>query len=98
MAVVIVLALASSLIAQEQHRRGTDARPEAGVAQRTLADDARPMVPADPSAWAGSMLIIILAMFLMAAVVGPIVRSEMPQEVPDSHLHGHDEHDHGHAH
>ena len=64
------------------------------------AADDRPVVPHDAAAWAGTMLIIILAMFLMAAVIGPMVRMEIPVESHDEH-HGHDEHghgDHGHAH
>src|SRR4051812_42604712 len=97
-AALIVLAMGTPLIAQEQNRRGVDARAEGGVVQNTIASDARPMLPLDPSAWAGSMLIIILAMFLMAAVVGPIVRSEVPQEAPDSHSHGDDEHADAHGH
>jgi hypothetical protein len=39
------------------------------------------------SHWAGPMLIIIAGMFLAAAVIGPIVRSEAPQEVPPAHSH-----------
>lgn len=56
----------------------------------------RPVIPADASAWAGTMLIVIGAMFLMAATVGPIVRAEMPEAGPVSHGHhepvGHDAH------
>jgi hypothetical protein len=65
-------------------------------------EEARPVLPADPSAWAGTMLIIIVAMFLMAAVIGPMVRIEVPLEShDDAHGHGHDEHGHApdpHAH
>ena len=60
------------------------------------AADDRPVVPTDAAAWAGTLLIIILAMFLMAAVIGPMVRLEVPAESHDDH-HGHDDHGHGHA-
>jgi hypothetical protein len=46
--------------------------------------------------WPAVMLIIVLGMFLAAMVVGPVVRINMPEEVPITHAH--DEsygHDHG---
>jgi len=46
-----------------------------------------PVIPAE-STWAGSVVIMILAMFLAAAVIGPIVRANMPEDVP---LESHDE-------
>jgi len=46
-----------------------------------------PAIPAE-STWAGPVVIGILAMFLAAAVIGPIVRANMPEDVP---LESHDE-------
>jgi hypothetical protein len=60
------------------------------------AEGDRPVVPTDAAAWAGATLIIIIAMFLMAAVIGPMVRMEIPVESHDDHGHGHDDHGHGH--
>jgi hypothetical protein len=37
--------------------------------------------------WPGAVVIVILSMFLAAAVVGPIVRANMPEEVPPAHSH-----------
>ena len=38
--------------------------------------------------WAGSMVIIVRsALFLAAAVIGPIVHAIMPEEVPPAHAH-----------
>jgi hypothetical protein len=50
--------------------------------------------------WAGVVIIIVLGMFLAAAVIGPIVRANAPEEVPPAHSH--DEppgasHHHGHS-
>jgi hypothetical protein len=41
----------------------------------------------EDSHWAGPMAIIILAFFLAAAVIGPIVRADTPEEVPPAHSH-----------
>ena len=50
-------------------------------------------------AWVGVMGIVILAMFAMAAVIGPVSRANMPPEVPDAGGHGHDDsRGHGDAH
>ena len=108
----VVLALSicvASTIAQEHHdapaRPAQPAHSDApkSDAMHTLTDPHappvdgdRPVVPTDAAAWAGTMLIIIIAMFLMAAVIGPMVRLEVPPESHhDDHGHGHD-HDHGH--
>jgi hypothetical protein len=38
--------------------------------------------------WAGALVIaILLGFFLPAAVIGPIVRSDTPEEVPPAHSH-----------
>lgn len=58
-----------------------------------------PQISTDGS-WAGSMAIIILLSFIAAAVIGPIVRSEIPEEVPPAHAHDEppgSSHHHGHS-
>ena len=45
-----------------------------------------PVIPAD-STWAGSMVIILIGLFVAAAVIGPIVRANTPEEVPPAHSH-----------
>jgi hypothetical protein len=69
------------------------ALPALVLAEASTPDDlVRPRFPVDATGWSGSMVIVILAMFLMAAVVGPVVRAEMKEEpAPD-----HDDHGHGH--
>jgi hypothetical protein len=37
--------------------------------------------------WVGSTLIMIGGLFLAAAVLGPIIRANNPQEVPPTHSH-----------
>ncbi|MBC8109309.1 MAG: hypothetical protein H7Z14_22185 [Anaerolineae bacterium] len=90
---------ARSAVAQEHataHAPAPAHSTEAAHSAPAGEEEARPVLPTDPSAWAGTMLIIIVAMFLMAAVIGPMVRMEIPAELhDDAHGHGHD--DHGHA-
>ena len=51
---------------------------------------AHPTVPRANSLWPGTMLIWVGLMFVCAAIIGPIVRSEIPpEEAP--HTHSHDE-------
>jgi hypothetical protein len=45
-----------------------------------------PMMPGNTT-WVGAMVIIVLGKFLAAAVIGPYVRTEMPEEVPRAHAH-----------
>jgi hypothetical protein len=37
--------------------------------------------------WTGVVLIAIALMFLAAAIIGPVVRSEQPEEIPPAHSH-----------
>jgi len=46
----------------------------------------QPMLSADAS-WAGTLLIVVAAMFVAAAFIGPMVRTEAPREVPVAHSH-----------
>lgn len=49
---------------------------------------AEPMpVPPVGARWAGVVVIVILALFLAAAVIGPIVRANAPEEIPPAHSH-----------
>ena len=63
------------------------AHPAAEGAAADHADPApHPVIP-EPAEWPGTVVIVILSMFLAAAVVGPIVRANMPEEVPPAHSH-----------
>ena len=56
-----------------------------------------PSLPAEGNLWTGSMLIIIVGMFLMAAAVGMLSHAEQVEEAPvDDHGHGHG-HDDAHG-
>lgn len=37
--------------------------------------------------WAGVMVIAIVGLFITAAIVGPIVRANLPAELPPAHSH-----------
>jgi hypothetical protein len=51
-----------------------------------------PVAP-EPAVWPGVMLVVIAGMFFAAAVIGPIVRASMEEELPPTHSH---DEDHGH--
>ena len=77
----------------------------AGPSHAAPADDAhapaanQAVLPPPGIRWPAVMVIIVLGMFLAALIIGPVVRMNMPEEVPVSHTHdekhGHDR-DHGH--
>jgi hypothetical protein len=103
-----MLSLALAVFASRAGAQEAEPAPKSD-AMSTLAPDAhappvegdRPVVPTDAAAWAGAMLIIIIAMFLMAAVIGPMVRMEMAAnhqtEDPAAEDEPHPSH-HGHSH
>ena len=72
--------------AVETHSGGS---VEGGHAEGGHAADAalHPALPDASDRWPGTVVIVILSMFLAAAVVGPIVRANMPEEVPPAHTH-----------
>jgi hypothetical protein len=62
---------------------------------------AHPTLPASHELWPGVMLLIVIAMFFAAAVIGIVVDLNLPDEPPPpAHdEHRHDDHAHGgHAH
>jgi len=80
----------------------TDITLDIDAHRAALPASAMPVL-SSPDAWAGAMTIVILAMFAMAAVIGPVATANMGQEVPDSAGHGHDDshadaHDPSHGH
>src|SRR3954447_5074386 len=107
----LLLSLSATMARAQEHASEAPAAPAAhddAAARGEKETVDRPSLSVDPT-WAGVMVIIILGMFVMAAAIGPIMRSEMPEEVPVPHghdevvgheaAHGHDpHHGHGHAH
>ncbi|HEX3355576.1 MAG TPA: hypothetical protein VHS31_01245 [Tepidisphaeraceae bacterium] len=59
-----------------------------GLSAVALAAEAepRPTLSSDGS-WVPVILIVVGGMFLAAAVIGPIVRANTPEEVPPAHSH-----------
>jgi hypothetical protein len=86
------LSLAGIAPAQE-HAATSHAAPgptthRTAEAQATEADALPPPVISDDGSWAGAMVIIILlGFFLPAWVIGSIVHTETPEEVPPAHSH-----------
>jgi hypothetical protein len=81
---VAVVALVS-LLASAPHLGAAEPTHEGGVAH-VAAQEAHPVVP-PAGEWAGAMLIVVGALFLAAMVIGPMVRAEVPEEVPPAHSH-----------
>ena len=87
---------------------------ESSAAHGAAEHEAGPVPPDPHITWPGVMLILILTMFVLAAVIGPVARAHAPPEEPPpahshdeppgaSHHHGasgtiNPEPDHGHAH
>jgi len=100
MAVMIACALAVGLSsfarAADTHATEHGVMPEHSAAAHGETHAAaqvsypHPILPRANNLWPGTMLIWVGLMFLCAAIIGPIVRSEMPSdEAP--HTHSHDE-------
>ena len=98
---VILLSVSNATLLAAEPAHNASATPaHASPGNAAAHHDAQPVLPAS-SPLGGSMLILILGLFLAAAIVGPVVRYHAPEEVPDvshdEHGHGaHDAHDHGH--
>ena len=87
-----------------QPAEGIDVPPARGERAAVEADVgpayAHPTLPAGDHLWVGPMMIVVVAMFLVAAIIGFVHDSEMPHEEPGAaggHGHGHSHDDHGHA-
>ncbi len=52
-------------------------------------DEGHPILSANGT-WAGIVVIVVVCLVLAAAVIGPIVRAEMPGEVPEAFSHTED--------
>lgn len=91
MTVFVVVALcARGVMAQNEHEQTTAPSEH----RETTETAAGPQVSEDAS-WAGVMLLVIMGLFLSAAVIGPVVRLLSPEPEPVPDMHGHDAHDHG---
>jgi hypothetical protein len=45
------------------------------------------VLPEAGTTWPGVTLLVIAGMFLGAAIIGPMVRANLPREVPPAHSH-----------
>lgn len=100
---VVILGLSTWARGQEHAAPHATAATSPNATAHDSADARQPTLP-EPSALPGSVIILILGMFLAAAIVGPVVRYHEPEAPPepsdhDDHghgSHGHDAHGHGH--
>ena len=89
-ALIALMLLSTPGWCQEAASPGTEqpvARTGAGAAENTEDAAPHPALPDRSDRWPGTVVIIILSMFLAALLVGPIVRANMPEEVPPTHTH-----------
>lgn len=77
---------ASTVVAQVAPGVGESASADSAIAVEG-AGVPHPVPPPPDRRWPGVMVIVILGLFLAAAVIGPIVRAEMPAELPQTHTH-----------
>ncbi len=61
----------------------------ADAAPSAAAADSHPILSSN-DAWAGVVIIVVIGAFLAAAVIGPIVRVELPEAVPKAFSHHED--------
>jgi len=86
LAVALVMLLGiSSVSLGEEHAAAL--QQGAAIAEVEHINYAHPTPPEPGILWPGSMMVAVVAMFLMAAFIGPVVRAEMPEEVPPAHSH-----------
>jgi hypothetical protein len=83
--------LISIPVARAEESLNPTISPDARLESQTGpdADNSSPVFSTDPS-WLGIVVIIIAGLFLSAAVIGPIVRAEMPLTVPSAMSHEED--------
>jgi len=88
----ILLAGAVACWAQEHQAAAPAHGTPAHGAPHAADDSPHPDVPEHP-VWVRPVVILIGTMFVLAFLIGPVVRALAPQEIPATHAH--DEH-HGH--
>ena len=86
MAAVLGLGMTGWALAEETPQA---APGHGGASQQIEVGEREPHpVISENGSWAGAMVIVIgLLFFLPAAVIGPIVRANVPEEVPPAHSH-----------
>lgn len=82
---LIALLLSIAAVARAQDTTAPSASPDASAAADTSGMP-MPVIP-EASLWPGVLLICIFGLFVGAAVIGPIVRANLPDEVPLAHSH-----------
>jgi hypothetical protein len=83
MMVVLVLGMGAWCAAAETHREAASVEH----AQESQISYPHPTLSEPYLRWPGCVLIGIATMFLAAMVIGPVVRAEVPEEVPPAHSH-----------
>jgi hypothetical protein len=80
LALALVLLFSATTFAQTS--------PDTAAPETTQLRDsnAHPILPS-AAIWAGGAVIVILGLFLATLVIGPVVRTELPEEVPIAFSH-----------
>lgn len=74
------------LMADAGPARGAVVSAGAGVGQGNSAAPTAPVFSPD-GRWARGMMIVVVGMFLAAAVIGPLYRMSLPEALPVTHSH-----------
>lgn len=87
-AVLVVLFIGSFCLAGEERAapaesRSAEIEPASGAKSETTP---HPTPAADPQ-WARSLVMLIVGLFVAAIPAGLLLRSTIPQEMPDTHSH-----------
>ncbi len=82
--VAVMLFVFVARVAFAQTREAVSPGPSDAI--HATATESHPILDED-AYWPPIMLILIAMMFLSAAVIGPIVRLNMPEEIPPAHSH-----------
>jgi hypothetical protein len=92
---LIALLCVAATPAHDDHHPAAAAAPTTAVAPHN-----QPALPSEHVRWPGAMVIIVAGMFLAAAIIGPVVRANLPDEPPTPHHedHGADHGQGGHGH
>lgn len=84
--IVGIVAIVGLLFAVTVHAADPAAHADAHAGNTEEAVQQQPVLP-NKSAMPGVTVIVILGLFLAAAVIGPIVRANLPEEIPVTHSH-----------
>ncbi len=86
LSIAIIVLLTSGPFLLAQHEADSHAAPAGASHENAIDTSPHPVLPANAD-WTGKLVFLIAAMFVLAMIIGPIVRASTPEEVPPAHSH-----------